>query len=112
MDIYGRHNYTIKNNPALVYILTAEELVEFTDKASYLEWVKSWKDFYRIFAIRQYLLRIDLSKPHSEYTGWEVSDKMMERHRNKLILRILLEARRVGKRLSWQMKQDSKVARQ
>lgn len=112
-EIYWKHSYKIHNNAVLVNELTAEELLDFTDKQSYLEWVKHWKDFYKALAAEQKQLRIDLSKPHNVYikTEWgeylEASVKMELRQTNKFYLRILLEARRIAKRRSWQMKQDA-----
>ena len=85
--------------------MTAETLVKFTDKMSYLDWVSAWKKFYKNLADKQRQLRIELSKPHLElpYYG---AGYMSERHTNKLWLTILLEARRIGKRLSWEQKKQ------
>jgi hypothetical protein len=44
-----------------------------------------------------------------ELFGVYAGNLMSERHSNKWHLRILLEARRIAKKRSWQMKQDSKV---
>ena len=106
-EIYLNNCYKIHNNNALVLILTGEELVKFTDKASYLDWVKSWKIFYKDLAGKQRQLRIELSKPHIDIDS--VAYKMGERQINKLWLTILLEARKAGKRLSWQQKQQLQV---
>ncbi len=108
-EIYRYHSYRIIHNDVLVLILTAEDLAKFTDKKSYLEWVVAWKDFYKNLAARQRQLRIELSKPHSIYTYNDLASKMSERHNNRLILAILLEARKVGKKLSWQQKKQLQV---
>lgn len=107
-DAYWATSYKIHNNPALVLELTAEQLLEFTDKQSYLEWVKSWKAFYKGLADRQRELRLELKKPHGTL-GFAAGVLMSERQTNKWYLRILLEARRIAKRRSWQMKQDRKM---
>ena len=92
----------------MLIILTAEELVKFTDKQSYLDWVVAWKNFYKDLAQRQRHLRIELSKPHSTlpYYG---AGYMSERLTNKLWLTILLEARQIGKRRSWEQKKQFQV---
>lgn len=89
--------------------MAAETLVKFTDKASYFDWVSGWKEFYKSLATRQRHLRIELSKSHAylEYhKSGSVAGMMSERHVNKLWLTILLEARQIGKRLSWQIKKQ------
>lgn len=106
MEAYRTRAYRIINNEILARELAAEELVKFDSRQSYLEWVESWKDFYKSLATKQREIRLELKKPHSTlpYFG---AGLMGERQMNKWYLRILLEARRIGKRRSWEMKQDA-----
>lgn len=104
-------SYKITYNPVLAEELAAEELVKFTDKQGYLDWIVNWKDFYKNLAARQREIRLELKKPHSTFTqpGIDASALMSERQTNKWYLRILLQARRIAKKRSWKMKQDSKA---
>ena len=101
----------------------AEEFMTFTDKASYLQWVEEWKEAWKKLSQEQKELRILLSQPHENlgYDEHEYGDchrwtikypragyKQSKRHANKEYLRLLLKIRMMGKKKSWQMKQESK----
>ena len=96
-------------------------LCQFTDKESYLEWVKEWKKIWHELSNEQTKSRIAMSKPHNtpELTemvqpeGRRYSVRRLDWYRfiradNKWILRILIHARHHGKKTSWKMKMESK----
>ena len=95
----------------------AEEFCNFTDKASYLEWVSEWKKSWKELSKEQTEIRIQLSKPHDSLGfvesegGWRwprAAFLQSKKGTNRYRLHILMAIRRVGKKKSWQMKQESK----
>lgn len=66
-----------RKNPLPVYEMdyqtSLKYLLEFTDRESYLEWVKMWKWRYAELVRIQKILKGELRKPHTARTSWIMS---------------------------------------
>lgn len=94
MFTFNKEFWKIEYNPEN-YI---NEHLTFTDKFSYLEWVKSWKEQYKELTVRTRFLKKE--KP----VNWQ-----SERSYNRGKARAMLAIRLAGKSKSWEMKQLSRV---
>lgn len=91
------------------------EQQKWTDKKSYLKWVKQWKSLYKelTLAIRKH--RCELGKPHIvlRYNDPRYETSSGRLQADKFILRrfakCMMEIRKIGKKESWKNKQTTKI---
>lgn len=94
--------------------ITIEEFLEthltFTDRESYLSWVKSWKEQYKALTLKcrakRKLPRWDSDNGVS-YDKWKNTEPVGHRDDLYLQARFMLMVRSLGKVRSWEMKQKN-----
>ena len=75
----------------------------FTDKASYLSWVKSWKEQYNALTVKCRVYK----KKVTDWETWYKSEPAGSRSDLYYQARIMLLVRSLGKKRSWEMKQKN-----
>ena len=91
------------------------EQQKWTDKASYLKWVKEWKSLYKELTLDIRELRRELSKPHMVISfndpRFDTSSRYHQSYKRTLrqYANCMMEIRKTGKKESWKNKQATKI---